>query len=129
MKTFIRITLTLFAVIILYLFIYWKIISKMPASHYIGLPPNVISLFIAIAIGILLWEQIGRISNSLPAYIVAGGVVIGTIGFILGFFGPMILMPSNNLGPMIGIIGTGPLGFLVGLLIGGIYWNIKVKNH
>ena len=127
MKTLIQITLTLFAVFILYLFIYWKIIFKMPAARNVGLPPNVISLLIAIFIGILLWKQIGSISNSLPAYIIAGGVIIGIISFILGFFGPMILMPDNNLGPVIGIIGTGPLGFVVGLFAGGLYWK-KVQH-
>jgi len=58
-----------------------------------------------------------------------GGLIIGSISFILGFIGPLILTPSNNLGPLMGILITGPIGFMVGLIAGGIYWNAKVKNQ
>jgi hypothetical protein len=40
------------------------------------------------------------------------------IGFGGGFFGPMILTPDANQGPMLGIFITGPLGFLSGAAIG-----------
>lgn len=48
------------------------------------------------------------------------GCLLGAIGFAAGFFGPMILMPESNQGPMFGIFISGPGGFLLGLLIGGI---------
>lgn len=44
---------------------------------------------------------------------------IGVICFSAGFFGPIILAPGANQGPLLGIFITGPLGFLFGLLIGG----------
>jgi hypothetical protein len=47
------------------------------------------------------------------------GRVVGAIGFVGGFFGPMIFMPESNQGPLVGIFVTGPGGFLLGLLIGG----------
>ena len=43
---------------------------------------------------------------------------IGGIGFALGFFGPMILAPGANQGPLLGIFITGPLGFVIGLVWG-----------
>lgn len=43
---------------------------------------------------------------------------IGGIGFALGFFGPMILSPGANQGPLLGIFITGPLGFFIGLIWG-----------
>jgi hypothetical protein len=46
------------------------------------------------------------------------GLIVGGVGFALGFFGPMILAPQANQGPMLGIFITGPLGFLVGTLYG-----------
>ena len=46
------------------------------------------------------------------------GIIFGAIGFIGGFFGPMILAPDANQGPMFGIFITGPLGFLCGAAIG-----------
>jgi hypothetical protein len=48
------------------------------------------------------------------------GLVVGGVGFALGFFGPMIFAPDANQGPMLGIFITGPLGFLVGLVVGFI---------
>lgn len=46
------------------------------------------------------------------------GVILGVIGFLGGFLGPMILTPDANQGPMLGIFITGPLGFLTGAAIG-----------
>jgi uncharacterized YccA/Bax inhibitor family protein len=128
MKTAIRIMLTLFAVVASYIFVYWVPFSLIPGAHKIELIPNAISLLIAILIGIFLWKKTGNISNSLSSYILAGGIIIGAIGFILGFFGPIILNPTANQGPLLGIFITGPIGFIFGLFGGGLYWKIKVKN-
>lgn len=49
-----------------------------------------------------------------------GGCLFGAIGFAGGFFGPMIFAPKANQGPMLGIFFTGPLGLVLGLLIGAI---------
>jgi hypothetical protein len=40
--------------------------------------------------------------------------LLGGIGFAAGFFGPMILAPEANQGPMLGIFITGPAGVAVG---------------
>ena len=45
-------------------------------------------------------------------------VAFAAIGFVGGFFGPMILAPEANQGPLLGIFITGPLGFLTGAAIG-----------
>ena len=42
-------------------------------------------------------------------------VILGTIAFAAGFFGPMIWAPDANQGPLLGIFITGPLGCVVGL--------------
>jgi len=49
-----------------------------------------------------------------------GGCLLGAIGFAGGFFGPMILMPDANQGPMFGIFISGPLGFVIGLVGGAL---------
>ena len=46
-------------------------------------------------------------------------IVIGGVLFIAGFAGPLLLS-NGNLGPLIGIFVTGPLGFLVGGLVGAL---------
>jgi hypothetical protein len=45
-----------------------------------------------------------------------GGALVGAVSFVLGFVGPLILQPHANLGPLLGIFVTGPLGFFIGAL-------------
>ena len=49
-----------------------------------------------------------------------GGLALGALGFLAGFVGPMIFSPSNNMGPLYGVI-TGSAGFVVGTLVGTLY--------
>lgn len=44
--------------------------------------------------------------------------LVGAIGFAAGFFGPMIVAPDANQGPLVGIFITGPLSFVLGLVVG-----------
>ena len=46
----------------------------------------------------------------------------GAIAFVAGFFGPILLMPGANQGPLLGIFITGPLGFLLGGIGGAVSW-------
>ncbi len=48
------------------------------------------------------------------------GGMVGLVGFLGGFFGPMLFAPSANQGPMVGIFLTGPLGFVLGFIIGAV---------
>lgn len=40
---------------------------------------------------------------------------LGGVGFVAGFFGPILFLPESNQGPLLGIFLTGPLGFFTGL--------------
>ena len=128
MKTFIRIILTFISLIATYYFIFWVAFSLIPGAHNIAFIPILISFIAALSIAITVWKKTKTMSKSLSNYIVMGGIILGSIGFLVGFIGPMILSPSSNQGPLLGIFITGPISFLVGLLGGGIYWLIKVKN-
>ena len=57
-----------------------------------------------------------------------GGLVLGGIGFAAGFFGPIILTPSANQGPLLGIFVTGPLGFVLGTVIGWLYARYRTRG-
>ena len=46
------------------------------------------------------------------------GSLVGGVGLVLGFVAPLLLIPKANLGPLLGILLTGPLGFVVGALTG-----------
>jgi len=52
-------------------------------------------------------------------WIATGAFMLGTIGFLIGFFGPMQFHPGANQGPMLGIFITGPGGTLLGAVLGG----------
>ena len=42
----------------------------------------------------------------------------GGVALFLGFVGPLLVLPEPGLGPLLGIFFTGPLGFLLGLILG-----------
>ena len=48
-------------------------------------------------------------------------LALGVVGGAAGFFGPMILNPDANQGPMLGLFITGPGGALAGLVLGFIF--------
>lgn len=58
--------------------------------------------------------------NSMIGAALVGGLLVGGIGFVLGFIGPMVFAPEANQGPMLGIFITGPLGFVAGAIGGAI---------
>ena len=48
------------------------------------------------------------------------GWMVGALGLAIGFVGPLVIYPSANLGPLLGILLTGPLGFVVGAIGAGV---------
>ncbi len=43
---------------------------------------------------------------------------VALAAFAAGFFGPMLLVPGANQGPMLGLFMTGPAGLLIGIAWG-----------
>jgi hypothetical protein len=127
MKNAIRIIVLLITVPASFYFINFIPFSLLPSLRQTPIP-IIVSLLSAIGIGILIWKKSGNVSNSLALHIVIGGIILGAIGFILGFIGPIIFNWGGNQGPMLGIFITGPIGFLIGLIWGGIYWYVKKKK-
>jgi|SoiMethySBSTD1v2_1073268.scaffolds.fasta_scaffold66462_3 hypothetical protein len=48
------------------------------------------------------------------------GWLVGGIALALGFLGPLALTPKASLGPLLGILLTGPVGFVLGAVIGAL---------
>ncbi len=55
-------------------------------------------------------------------------LVLGVTGFVSGFFGPMLLVPDANQGPLVGILITGPGGALAGLALGALFAILPVSD-
>jgi len=54
-----------------------------------------------------------------------GGWIVGALGLGVGFIGPLLLNPKANLGPLLGILITGPLGFVLGALGAGMLQALR----
>lgn len=73
-----------------------------------------------LAMGLLCWWKV--LAGQEPrarARIAASwrmGWILGAIGLGLGFLGPLVITPRANLGPLLGILISGPGGFVLGAL-------------
>ena len=77
-----------------------------------------------VTMGLLCWwsaldgrrpDSRARISASWRA-----GWWVGGVGLGLGFIGPLVLSPQASLGPLLGILLMGPVGFVLGAVIGAV---------
>ena len=63
---------------------------------------------------------------------IAGALLLGAVGLIVGFFGPLlvgVLIGSQaNLGPLWGIFVLGPVGVLLGAVTGLFLGLKKARN-
>ena len=57
------------------------------------------------------------------------GLIVGALGFAVGFFGPIYFMAEANQGPLIGIFITGPGGVVAGAITGAIIGYKKSKRR
>lgn len=100
------------------------------ALRNLGLPSNDGWIFwvpIAswlVTMGLLCWwsalvglrgDSRARIRTSWHA-----GWVVGGVALALGFIGPLVLSPNATLGPLLGILLTGPVGFVLGAIVGAV---------
>jgi len=78
-------------------------------------------LSFTIAAALCWWFALrGHVSSNrkIILFTLAGAFIVGGIGFVVGFIGPIIFTPQSNQGPLLGIFITGPLGFAIGAMIG-----------
>lgn len=122
MKPLIRGLVVFFTAVATFYFVYW-VGGALLAS--LGLPVMVATLaavFLAVAVARFVWRRSASVPGGLASSVVTGALVIGAVGFVAGFFGPMVFTPGANQGPMLGIFLTGPVGFLLGAIAGGVHW-------
>ena len=76
-------------------------------------------------------EQVKQLAIIL-AFAVCTALLFGSIGFVAGFFGPMliaVLIDSEaNLGPLWGLFILGPGGVIVGSVVGAFVGHKKTRN-
>ncbi len=126
-----RLILRLLAMLVVlpttYYFVYWVPFSLVPFTEQ-RVIPSIISLLCAAGVGWYVWKRLGSAPAGLVSSTLLGAIVLGAIGFCAGFFGPLLLTPSANQGPMLGIFITGPFSFILGGIGGFVYWQAKGKK-
>ena len=105
----------------------WAILALLlPAS--LAWIVSIFSFAAAIAAALYVWRRLETAGQGLFMTVVRWAAIAGGVGFCGGFFGPMIFVPESNQGPMLGILITGPAGFLAGGIAGLIY-GLWRKSH
>ena len=128
-----RVVLTFVVFLSTFYFVFFPFSAALLNGHQWIAP--VVSLICAVAAGWFVWKRtrsaLGTSSaksraSSEPMSSIScalyGSIVMGAVGFSAGFFGPLLLSPGANQGPLLGIFITGPAGVLFGAL-GGIIWS------
>ena len=83
-------------------------------------------LLVVVALAVLVrYGAFGARWKAIVREAVRPAMLLGGIGFAIGFVGPMIFAPGANQGPLLGIFITGPGGFVLGLIVGVFRaWNV-----
>jgi hypothetical protein len=126
MVTIARFGLAFLVGVATYYFVFWlpmSLLSFLPGHLLIAL---VGSLAAAIGAARYTWRRTHD-GGGLLTMTLGGAMIVGAIGFVGGFFGPMIWAPDANQGPLLGIFYTGPLGFLLGGTAGLLYGLVRRK--
>lgn len=124
MKLIARLLALLFVVPATYYFVYWVPFSLLRSLLPLGRLDwiaNSVSLLCAITAGMYIWRKLGLPQAGIVVSMLMGAILLRAVGFVGGFFGPMLLAPEANQGPMLGLFFTGPLGFVAGAILGAIY--------
>ena len=79
----------------------------------------------AVGAACVVWTLAASSHPGLGRAVTLGALITGAIAFAAGFFGPILLTPGANQGPLLGIFITGPLGLVLGALGGAIYWMVR----
>ena len=76
-------------------------------------------------------KQLKRLAVIL-VFAVGTAFLFGSIGFVVGFFGPMLIAvmigSEANLGPLWGIFILGPGGVIIGFFVGTFVGYKKIRN-
>ncbi len=83
-----------------------------------------LALFGAVLVAWYTWRLVSGEKMGTGISVLCGALMLGGLGFIIGFLGPMILAKDTSQGPLVGIFITGPLGVFLGA-IGGYFLATK----
>ena len=125
MTAIFRVVISAIVIVGTFYFFYWTALAFIPIPVGVA---AVLSYAGAMAAGWYAWTRTTSVNSSLSRSVGYWAIVVGAIGFIGGFFGPMVFAPGANQGPLLGILITGPAGVLIGALGGLVHWLVQRKR-
>jgi hypothetical protein len=126
MKLVFRIIATVGALLITQVF--GMLFVSLFVSGFLSVIAGLMSWVLAFWVARLVWLRLDAPGASLPGSVLVWAFALGGIGFVLGFFGPILFAPDANQGPLLGIFITGPAGFVLGAVIGLFRWIHSKQN-
>lgn len=121
MNSVVRVVLSVITAVGGFYFTYWAGGALLFAVDVNGWIELALAAVVAVGAAAFVWTRAG-VPGGFLSSVGTGAIVTGTIAFVAGFFGPILLMPGANQGPLLGIFITGPLGFLLGGIGGAVSW-------
>jgi hypothetical protein len=127
MPSFLRAVIACVVAVSVFFFVFWVPCSVLFVHEVPGLAFSV-SAVCAFFAARSVWRRLATAQGGLLAAMATGGLVVGAVGFVVGFFGPMVWAPDANQGPLLGLFITGPLGFVAGAVGGWIWWAARRRR-
>jgi hypothetical protein len=127
MKTGPRVLLGIFTALIINFYGLLFLFPHLGIVKNVGVIKNLLFISISIFCVFVIWRLTANLSEDQSNQIKKGGIIGGLTGFLIGFVGPIIFQPNANLGPLLGIFFTIPIGTVLGL-IGGFLKSRK-RTH
>ncbi len=125
MSILLRLVLTVITFVAGFYFTLWIPFSVVLPNRTSNVIPLVSSAVVAVVLAAFVWRRSVSIPEGLAGSTILGGIVVGGVCFVAGFFGPIIFAPQANQGPLLGLFVTGPLGAVAGSVGGAILWLAK----
>ena len=101
-------------------FVVWMLTLVMPLGDQMWIG-SLVALAASAYVARTVWNGTAEDSTSVVVMAGLGAAILGGLGFVAGFFGPMIFAPDANQGPMLGLFITGPAGVVIGAIAGAVY--------
>lgn len=125
----VRAFLTLVAALATFYMTFWLVSSFVLPDNAPQPIRFLVSLAAAGGVGFFVWRRTSQAWAGLVHAITIGALIVGALGFCIGFFGPLVWAPDANQGPLLGIFVTGPLGFVAGAVGGAVYWFTRGRHR
>jgi hypothetical protein len=108
--TLLRISATVLSALATFYFVFWLAGALLFSLHLPLWLSYVVAAVVATVTARYVWRHMSSSRPGLGRAVALGALITGAIGFSAGFFGPIILTPGANQGPLLGIFHYRTIG-------------------